>query len=49
MKNKNIIVDDIRVRGTGVALSDVEEKVEQAVAPPPIDKVRARYTLLKYY
>ena len=39
LQNKNIVVDDIRVRGVGKVLSNFEEDIEQAISPPVVDKV----------
>lgn len=39
LENKKVLVDDIRVRGVGVVMNNIEEDIEQAVNPPVVDKV----------
>lgn len=39
LDNKKVVVDDIRVRGIGSVMSNIEDDIEQAVNPPIVDKV----------
>ena len=37
--NRQILIDDIRVRGTGHSKTTVEHEVPKATIPPPVKKV----------
>lgn len=40
LPNRNIIIDDIRVRGIGKTMISNESAIEKSISPPQIEQVR---------
>ncbi|KAL0277618.1 UNVERIFIED_CONTAM: hypothetical protein PYX00_004848 [Menopon gallinae] len=49
LEKKKILVDDVRVRGIGKAIVDLEEEIPQAVNPPVVDKETQVYFETGYH
>ncbi|KAK6622554.1 hypothetical protein RUM44_002366 [Polyplax serrata] len=49
LDNKKVVVDDIRVRGIGSVMSNIEDDIEQAVNPPIVDKETQVYFETGYH